>query len=153
MPNGRCSFRSAGFDRDVDYRAGGYDYSQHSYRPGTSGNCSLHAAITAVNQKTATDSCVAGTGNDTINFSVTGTITLGSPLPAIQNTLTIDGIGQAITVSGNSFVQLMTVNSSANLTLQSLMLTDGMVASTSTSGGGAMNSGTLTVANCTLSSS
>jgi len=57
--------------------------------PGTSKNCSLRAAINNANGKTAdsNSSCAAGTGIDTIDFSVSGTITLGSALPAIQNTL------------------------------------------------------------------
>ena len=99
----------------------GHDHGQHSFRPvGTAGNCSLHDAITAANTRPATDNCVAGTGNDTIDFSLTGTITLASVLPAIQNTLTIDGTGQAITISGNNIVHLMTVNSGATVTLQFL---------------------------------
>jgi hypothetical protein len=45
---------------------------------------------------------------DTINFSVSGTITLGSALPAIAINLTIDGSGQSITIDGaNSFQFLM----------------------------------------------
>ena len=124
--------------------------------PGTSGNCSLRAAITAANSETATDSCVAGTGNDTINFSVTGTITVASILPAVQNTLTIDGTGEAITVSGNSVVQLMTVNSGATVTLQFLTLTKGVDAPLSGiadgEGGAIVNNGTLTIANSTVSS-
>ena len=124
--------------------------------PGTSGNCSLRAAITAANSETATDSCVAGTGNDTINFSVTGTITVASILPAIQNTLTIDGTGEAITVSGNSVVQLMTVNTGATVTLQFLTLTKGVDAPLSGiadgEGGAIVNNGTLTIANSTVSS-
>ena len=123
--------------------------------PGTLGNCSLRAAITAANSETATDSCVAGTGNDTINFSVTGTITVASILPAVQNTLTIDGTGEAITVSGNSVVQLMTVNSGATVTLQFLTLTKAVDAPLSGSAdgeGGAHLIITLTIANSTVSS-
>src|SRR5208282_5170453 len=49
---------------------------------------------------------------DTINFSVSGTITLGSPLPAVANTsgaLTIDGSGQTITISGANAVQIFAI--------------------------------------------
>src|SRR5262245_9602119 len=56
-------------------------------------NCTLREAINATN---------ANTGNDTISFSVSGTITLGSALPALDDNLTIDGTGQTITVSGNN---------------------------------------------------
>src|ERR1017187_2542550 len=71
--------------------------------PGTSAECSLRGAIENANSKSTnpTDSnCAAGTGTDTITFSVSGTVTLGNTLPAIVNTLTIDGTGQTITVSG-----------------------------------------------------
>jgi hypothetical protein len=122
---------------------------------GSAGTCSLHDAITSANTKAATSNCAAGTGNDTINFDVTGTITLAATLPAIQNTLTIDGTAQAITVSGNNIVQLMVVNSGASLTLQFLTLSDGLNAPLSGSangeGGAVLNNGTLTVANSTIS--
>src|ERR1700746_3758265 len=52
------------------------------------GSGSLRAAILA-----------ASTG-DTINFNVSGTIMLGSSLPAIAINLTIDGSGHAITETG-----------------------------------------------------
>jgi len=51
--------------------------------PGLDTQCDLRDAITAANTKAAVpgSACAAGTGNDTINFSVSGTITLGSGLP------------------------------------------------------------------------
>ncbi len=72
------------------------------------GLCSLREAINNANSPgtdTSGGDCAVGTGTATINFSVSGAITLvGSGLPAIQNTLTIDGTGQSITVDGaNSF--------------------------------------------------
>src|SRR5208337_4569750 len=120
----------------------------------TSGNgfCTLREAIDNANAKSDTTSgdCAAGTGTDTINFSVSGTITLvGSGLPAIVNTLTIDGTGQTVTVSGNGSVQILTVNSSANLTVNDLTITAG---GNTTDGGDILNHGTLTVTNSTISS-
>jgi CSLREA domain-containing protein len=106
------------------------------------GLCSLREAINNANAKADTTSgdCIAGTGTDAINFSVSGTITLGSGLPAIQNTLTIDGTGQAITVDGgNNSFDLVTVNSGGTLNLSDLTAARGSPA--------AFNSGTLTVAN------
>ena len=47
--------------------------------------CALRDAIIAANTEAAVNGCAAGTGNDTINFNVSGTITLGSTLPAIAN--------------------------------------------------------------------
>ena len=74
--------------------------------PGTT-LCVLRDAITAANTETAVNGCPAGSGTDTINFSVGGTIELGSTLPTITNTspnsLTIDGSGQAITINGQEF--------------------------------------------------
>src|SRR5271156_2052110 len=60
-----------------------------------SGSGSLRAAITA------------HASGDTIEFSVSGTIKLLSELPAIADTLTIDGSGQTVTVSGNSAYQII----------------------------------------------
>jgi hypothetical protein len=105
---------------------------------------SLRAAIT-----TANGSPTVATA---INFSVSGTITLGSALPAIANSspngsLTIDGSGQSITVYGVSSYQIFSVNSGATLNLRNLTINDGLA----TDGGGADNAGILTVTNCTFS--
>ena len=105
---------------------------------------SLRAAITSANG--------SPTVATTINFSVSGTITLGSALPAIANSspngsLTIDGSGQSITVDGASTFQILTVNSGATLTVENLIMSDG----SATLGGGIENEGTLTVSNCTFS--
>ncbi len=105
---------------------------------------SLRAAITTANG--------SPTVATTINFSVSGTITLGSALPAIANSspngsLTIDGSGQAITVYGVSSYQIFSVNSGATLSLRNLTINDGLA----TDGGGADNAGILTVTNSTFS--
>src|SRR6059058_967977 len=55
--------------------------------PGTAGICALRDAITAANTMTATNGCAAGTGNDTIQFSVTGTILLADSLPTVTDSL------------------------------------------------------------------
>src|SRR5271169_1218816 len=98
---------------------------------GVSGTCSLRQAITNANSKSQSGStnCTGGTGSDTIVFAVSGTIMLGSSLPAIINTspgsLTIDGSGQTITLDGASTYQIFSVNSGATLTLEFLTLADG----------------------------
>ena len=88
----------------------------------------------------------------TINFSVSGTITLGSALPAIANTspgaLTING-GNTITIDGAHSFQIFSVNAGATLSLQNLTIANANA--TSIVGGGVTNLGTLTVNNCTLS--
>ncbi len=95
----------------------------------------------------------ASAEDDTITFSVSGTITLGSQLPSIvaastAGKLTIDGSGQTITISGNNSVRVFGVNPGANLTLKNLTIANGRAAF----GGGIDNAGTLTIQNSTLSS-
>jgi CSLREA domain-containing protein len=108
------------------------------------GLCSLREAINNANAKSETTGgdCMAGTGNDTINFSVSGTIALGNGLPTIQNTLTIDGTGQAITVDGASSFPVFTVDSAATLNVSALAVANGSES--------AVNTGTLTITNDTF---
>ena len=117
---------------------------------GTDGQCTLREAITNVrnNAQTFTD-CAGGGGANTITFSVSGTITLGSTLPLINTTMTIDGSGQTITISGNNFAQVMVVDSGNTLTLLNLVIANGRI--TGGNGGGINNGGTLNVTNCTFS--
>ncbi len=129
--------------------------------------CSLRDAVTAANTQMAVNGCIAGTNNnDAIVFAsgLTGTITLGSTLPAITDTdLAIVGPtgsgptgSPGITISGSGKVQLFIVPSGpgvylgslalgpATLDLQLLTLANG-------SGGAIANGGTLIVSNCTFS--
>src|SRR5213076_64531 len=117
---------------------------------GTDGQCTLREAITNVrnNAQTFTD-CAGGGGANTITFSVSGTITLGSTLPPINTTMTIDGSGQTITISGNNFAQVMVVDSGNTLTLLNLAIANGRI--TGGDGGGINNGGTLNVTNSTFS--
>src|ERR1700735_4353367 len=119
----------------------------------TTGNhfCTLREAINNANAvaDTSGGDCAAGTGNDTISFGVSGTITLGTngALPAIVNDRTIDGSGQSITVDGANSFEVLSVNSGATLGLNSLTIAHG---NTSGDGGGIENAGTLTVNNSTF---
>lgn len=98
----------------------------------------------------AIDNANATAGADTIHFSVSGTLILGSTLPVITDAagLTIDGTGQSIIVSGNTKVQAFTVATGAALGLESLSVTNGYH---SGNGGGLYNSGTVTLNRCTFS--
>jgi CSLREA domain-containing protein len=108
------------------------------------GLCSLREAIINSNLKTGAGSdCGPAVGHDTIKFSVSGTITLGSALPAIENTLAIDGTGQTITIDGSNSFQVFSINSSAQLSLNKLTVKNGI--------GGAVNAGELTITNSTFS--
>jgi CSLREA domain-containing protein len=105
-------------------------------------HCSLREAINTAN---------ASNADDTITFSVSGTITLGSNLPNIADAatagaLTIDGGGN-ITLSGNNSVRVMIVDFGANLTLQNLTIANG----SADYGGGIFNFGTLNVTDATFS--
>jgi CSLREA domain-containing protein len=112
-------------------------------------HCSLREAINEAENAVS---------NDTITFSVSGTIHLASTLPIVTNagTLTIDGGGN-ITISGDTDsdndgdVHILTIHPFANVTLQNLTVTYGLDAS---SGGAAIqNSGTLSLSNVTISNS
>lgn len=97
-------------------------------------HCSLREAILAAN---------SAPSNDSIVFSVSGTILLGAALPSIpqDSALIIDGAGK-ITIDGGSRVRVL--SNSGDLTLRSLIVTNGAVVDDF--GGGAIyNSGSLTI--------
>ncbi len=111
---------------------------------GDSGSGSLRQAIADAN---------AASGSDTITFSVSGTITLASPLPSIADTagLTIDGTGRVVTVSGNNAWRVMLVPVNASLTLINLTIANGnAIEAPNIFGGGVLNEGTLTVTDCSF---
>ena len=121
------------------------------------GKCSLREAINNANSTTDTTGgdCVAGSpvfAPEVITFSVSGTITLGSTLPAINADITIDGGAQSITISGNNAVQVMVVNGNglSALTLHNLTIANGEGCSILSSGG-INNFGKLKVINSTFS--
>src|ERR1700733_15258318 len=120
------------------------------------GLCSLRKAIDNANAASDTTGgdCAAGTGNDTINFSVSGTLTLGSTLPAIQNILTIDGSGQTVTVDGANLYGIFVVNSGATLDLNNLTIAHGTnlnIPGVVNGIGAIFNTGALAISNCTFS--
>jgi len=94
------------------------------------------------------------TGDNTINFSVTGTITLFSALPDLSNTtglMDIDGPGaSSLTVarssaSGTPNFSVFTVDSNVTASLTGLMISGGWGGYSAIYGGGISNFGTLTV--------
>jgi len=123
--------------------------------PSARGICVLRDAITAGNTKTATNGCTAGTGKDTIRFSVTGTIHLASTLPQVTDQqLTINGpASPGITIDGGQKVQVMLVASCATLDLRNLTIANGFIANgfNANLGGGIRNDGTLKVTDSTFS--
>ena len=94
---------------------------------------------------------------DTVTFGCSGTITLTSTIALNQN-VTIDGSGQSVTISGGGSVQVFSVSSNANVTLNLLTIANGnnpfipnSFDGSGGAGGGIENNGTLTVSNSTLS--
>ncbi len=112
------------------------------------GPCSLTDAVAAANAGATVQNCVGKPGVNEIEFSVTGTITLGATLDTTAGSLAIIGpsVG-GITISGGNTQQIIDVEA-GNLTLINLTLADGF---TSTSGGAISDAGTdLTIENCTF---
>src|SRR2546421_4897716 len=86
----------------------------------------------------------AGSG-DTINFSVTGVITLTNGELLLTKNLTIIGPGATnLAVSGNNRSRLFEIVSTVSADVSGLMLRDG----NSDRGGGVYNSGSLTMISC-----
>jgi len=135
---------------------GAYEYYQPNITvntlsdTSTSGNglCSLRKAINNANSPTTDTTggdCAVGTGNDIIGFSVSGTITIGSGLPTVANTLTIDGTTQNITIDGAGLYQVM--QNTGSLVLDHLTISHG----NASYGAGISSSGSLTIKNSTFS--
>jgi len=129
---------------------------------GSDGLCTLREAITAANNNTASGAavgeCAAGSssGQDTINFSVTGTINLTGALPNISSSMSINGPGSSqLTVrrdTGGDY-RIFTV-SPATVIISGLTVTNGKTpdvncgfldSNCSGNGGGIMNSSNLTL--------
>src|SRR5580700_6869537 len=115
------------------------------------GNCSLRDAINAANGiPTSGSTCTTpGTGTDTIDFGVNGTISLGSTLPTITDAnLTITGptASPGTTVDGGNTHEVMDVLSGATH-IANLTIANGKA----NAGGGIFNTGTLTVTDSTFS--
>jgi hypothetical protein len=107
--------------------------------------CTLEDAVTAANNQAVQNGCLAGSGNDTIVFAVTGTIfaTLGP-----TGTLSIIGpVGGGITISGAAATGTIIFVAETNLTLKNLTLADG----TDLFGGAIIDEAAhLAVQNCTF---
>ena len=88
-------------------------------------------------------------GGGTVTFSCSGTITLTAEITIAADT-TIDGSGQAVTISGNNAVRVFTVNSGVTVNLNRLTVADGCCRRLRQRRRH-LNRGTLTVSNSTFS--
>ena len=116
-------------------------------------NCSLREAIVAANGDTPFGGCIAGSGGDLINFSVTGTITLTSALPSLSTSVQIEGPGASqLTVSGDNSVRVFRVALPSPGTVSFAGLTIANGSATMDVGGGIYNDGnaTVNVNNCVI---
>jgi predicted outer membrane repeat protein len=89
---------------------------------------------------------------DTVTFGCSGTITLtsgGGGAITLSKDLTIDGSGQAVTISGGGSVQVLVVDSGVSVTLNDLTIANGSC--TACAGAGILNTGTLHVTNSAVS--
>ena len=103
------------------------------------GDGSLRKAITDAN---------ANPGHDTITFSTSGTITLGSALPQITDDVTITGPGaDTLSISGADSYRVFQIASSTAVTITGVTVQNG----NSDWGAGIYNKGTLNISHCTLS--
>ena len=118
---------------------------------------SIHAATLTVTSSansgagTLRDTLAIAANGDTINFSISGTITLTNGELLVTNNLTILGPGPAnLAVNGNANRRVFHVQNGAIATIASLTITNGKALGDV--GGGIYNDhSTLTVSNCTLS--
>jgi hypothetical protein len=110
-------------------------------------HCTLIDAITAANSHGGVNACPAGDGNDTIRFSVTGTIVLDGELAISDASLLIVGpdIG-GITLDGDGLGRIIN-HSAGTLTVKNLTFTNG----SAIQGGAIFENGTdLEILNCTF---
>lgn len=117
------------------------------------GLCSLREAMINADKDDSSGStdCIAGSGADTIVFTLDGTIAIGSTLPASTSVAktTIDGAGHAVVVDGVDTYKIFKISAGA-FELRNLTVTRGNTGFT-TPGGGAEVAGALTVTACTFS--
>jgi len=108
-----------------------------------SGVCTLRAAIQEANARPA---C----GAIDINFSVTGSITLGTALPNVNHSININGPGtnqltvQRSTAGGTPNFRIFTINSGVSSVISGVTIINGRADS---GGGGIANDGTLNLLN------
>ena len=119
---------------------------------GSDGKCSFREALQAANLDSASGpaagECAAGSGDDTITITATGTINLSSALPAIASNMTILGPGSAhLTIrrdTGGDY-RVLLVNNLTVVSISGVTIQNGKVNTGGGAGGGINTGGTLTL--------
>jgi CSLREA domain-containing protein len=110
----------------------------------TNGNCTTTCTLR--------DALATANNGDTIDLSMTGTITLVGSGLTVRTDITIQGLGAAsLTVSGANAYKVITVNSGVTATIAGLTVANGKNTSYTTNGAGIDNEGTLTINNAVIS--
>ena len=123
---------------------------------------SVHAAtITVINTADSgagslRQALADASDGDTINFSVTGTITLSSGELQVTHNVTVTGPGAAtLAVNGNATFRVFEISASTNVTISGLTITNGFYINppfaNNPGGAGILNNGVLTLSNVTVS--
>jgi CSLREA domain-containing protein len=113
------------------------------------GHCTLREAVVASNSNTASGAaageCAAGGTDDTIVFSVVGTVALATHLPDATGSMVIDG-GGLVSIDANGSSGVMITDSGSSVTFKNLTLRGGTVSY----GGVMISSGLLVIDNCVV---
>jgi len=117
--------------------------------------CAATLTVTNLNDSGAgslRDSIASASPGDTIQFQVTGTITLTSGELLIAQSLTITGPGASqLAISGNHASRVIEIAAGAPVSLSGLTIENGAALDGATPhGGGILNQGTLTITNSTI---
>jgi hypothetical protein len=98
------------------------------------------------------DALAAAADGDTINFSVTGAITLSSGELEVNDSITISGPGANIlAVNGNATSRVFYISSGKTVNISGLTITNGHASDVDFGAGIFNDDATLTVSNCTVS--
>ena len=95
---------------------------------GASSICTLRDAIISANTDTAIGGCTSGRGSDTINVPADlarQTLSLTSELPAVTSSITVDGAGSNLTISGENQHRIISVDGGELTLTNKLRLVNG----------------------------